>query len=452
MGFFDALLGMFGIGQPKLTASIDQTTLKRGALVTVKVRLEGGKREIPLTALVAAFKSEKPLKDGQKTWDTLTEEKLYFGKQLIQTGDVVEAAITLQVPKDCEVKSDIRYFVEASADVPGWDPEHEVDVTVQVQDDPMAAEDFSQYHILPQERRFRNSSVRGDFRVFPLADGGAVLGWKDELVCRNADGSERWRAPFGRTAAVSPDGSQIAAANQHKQIAILGVQSGDTEAVLDIGDWVNNIVWTSEGLACNVTEKILVVSLQGDVLREIASLGGERGEPYIGSLTGSGDALLAIDSNERLLVALDARTGQISESKALNFYPSDVYRVGEHTVVDSNDRIAMGQGTALGKGFQPPGRGGIRFLGQSEHSYTHFKPNARLSPDSQRFLVNDQSGLLWLLDTKGNPLRTWPREALDFVEDTGWIDDQTFVAITNDGRSHKVSAATGAVAWSQQDI
>jgi len=451
VGFFDSILGMFGIGQPKLTASASETSLKRGAIVTVNIRLEGGKRDIPLTALVAAFKVESKLKDGQSTWDTLVEEKIYFGKQIVQTGDVVEGTVSLQIPADCDTTGGLRHFIEASADVPGWDPEQEIDVKILAQNDPMAAEDASRYHVLPAERSFRNSSVRGDFRVFPLADGGAALGWKTSLICRNADGSERWRTGFGRTATVSPNGDKIAAANQSKQVGIIDVKTGSIDTVIDINDYVNNIVWTSEGLACNVTEKIIVVSLQGDVVREITSLGGD-GEPFIGGLAGKGDTLYAIDANDRLLVEVDSCSGEISASKSLSFYPSDVYQHGDTTVLDCNETIVMGQGTSLGKGFDVPGREGIRFLGQTEHSYTHFKPNGRLSPDQQHFLLNDQSGLLWLLDAKGRPQRTWSRETLDFVEDTGWLDNETFVAITNDGRSHMVNAVTGAISWSQQDL
>ncbi|MEL6341884.1 MAG: sporulation protein [Myxococcota bacterium] len=453
MGFFDALLGMFGIGQPKLTAKIDQTTLRRGALVTVDIHLEGGRREIPLTALVAVLKVESELSDGQKTWDTLAEETLYMGKQPIGPGQVIEGRITLQVPADCEpTNSKIRHFIEASADVPGWDPEQEVDVTISEQADAMAAEDYSEYHILPQERRFRNSSVRGDFRVFPLADGGAILGWKTSLICRNADGTERWRQSFGRTAAVSPDGATVAASDQNKQVALIDVASGDVQATHNVGEYVDNIAWVSDGLALNATEKIIILSLDGAPVRTINSLGGEREAPYIGGMANNGDTLIAIDANERLLAQVDARTGNVAESKELPFYPSDVYQVGDYVVIDSDDQIVMGMGTSMGKGFELPGRRGVRFLGQSEHSSTHFKPNGRLSPNTERFLLNDQSGLLWLLDNKGNPIRTWPREILDFVEDTGWLDDEHFVAITNDGRSHKVNANTGAVVWSDQDV
>jgi hypothetical protein len=451
MGFFDTILGMFGIGQPKLTATASQTSLSRGALVTVDIKMEGGNREIPITALMLALKSEKKLSDGQTSWDTLTEEKVFLGKQLIRSGEVVTASLTLQVPTDCTpTGSELTYKLEASADVPGWDPEEEIKVTISADSDPMAAEDHSKYHVLPEESSFRNSSVRGDFRVYPLADGGAVMGWKSSLICRNADGSERWRCGYGRTATVSPDGATVAAANQNKQIGLIDVTTGEVGEVLDIGDWVNNIAWVSDGLACNVTEKIIVVSLTGEVVREITSLGSDK-DPYIGSMSSDGDTLFVIDSNERLLVELSATTGEVSGKKTLSFYPSDVYRVAGKIVLDSNDTIVVSETVSVGQGFDVPGREGVRFLGQSEHSSTHFKPNARLSPSGEQILLNDQSGMLWLLTSGGKPVRTWPRATLNFIEDTGWIDDTTFVAITNDGRSHKISAESGTVSWSQQD-
>ena len=450
MDFFDTILGMFGVGQPKLTATASQTTLGPGAQVTVDIKLEGGKRELPLSALVLELKSEKKLKDNQKSWDTLAEERVYLGGQPIRPGEVLEARITLQVPAKTSASGGaLSHKLVASADVPGWEPDASIPVTITPSADPLAAEDCARYHVLPAERSFRHSSVRGDFRVFPLPDGGVALGWKSLLVCRSGDGQERWRCGFGRTATVSPDGRTIAAANQSKQIGLIDVATGTVQQTIDVGDWVNNIAWVTDGLACNCTSKIVVVSTEGAVLREITTLG--KGEPFIGSLAGAGDQLLAIDSNAQLLVSLDPATGGIRGSQPLSFHPADVYQVGSKIVVDSNGRVAIGDDIAVSKGFKMIGRQGIRYVGQSEHSYTHFKPNARLSPNHQRVLLNDQSGLLWLLAADGKPIRTWPREQLDFVEDTGWLDDQHFVAITNDGRSHRVDTQTGAIAWSQQD-
>ena len=453
MGFLDTILGMFGIGQPTIAVSIDKNNLGLGGLVTATITMTGGNRDLPLTALVATLKAERDLpNNGGKTWDTLAEEQVYFGEQIIQSGDVVRATITLQVPKDCTPSSGkVLHKVVASADVPGWDPDESIQVTITSEEDPMAAEDTSRYHVLPEERSFRNSSVRGDFRVIPGSDG-VVLAWhKSGLVLRNADGSERWRNGFGRTA-VFADGVVIA--TNGKTVGWFDAATGEEQRQVDVGDWVNNIVALPDGgVALNCTEKILVLNPEGEVANTITSFGGERDEVYCGSLCADPDGtIIAIDSNERLMVRLDPASGAVTHSQKLSVHPSDVYRVGDTVVVDSSNGVVLATSElAKSDDFDLPGRKGVRFLGQSEHSSTHFKPNARLSPNGQRVLLNDQSGLLWLLDRKGKPVRNWTREQLPYVEDANWLDDANFVAITNDGRSHGVSAETGAVGWTQQD-
>ncbi len=458
MGIMDTIMGWFGIGQPKVTATLDKDTVGPGGLVTATVTLEGGSRPVPVTAIEIYFKKESPLgEDGGKTWDTLVEERIWLGDQVLEQGDTMEASLTFQVPTDIEpTEGEISYEVDCSAAVPGWDPEVELELTVTDTPDPMAAEDYSEYHVLPAQRSFRHSSVRGDFRVIPFEDG-VVLQWKDALVCRSADGEERWRSPSGRTATVSPDGTRIAAANGSKQVQILNLDTGELDVLMTLDGYVNNIVWTSEGLALNLTDAVVIVDMEGNELRRVTSFGGD-GDIFCGSLAGHGDTLFAIDSNDRLLVTIDATSGDVGKTTELSFYPSDVYavRAGGETVLvlDSDDEVAFFDPglDSLGD-LVVPGKKGIRYLGQEEHSSTHHKVCGRLSPSGEHVLVNDESGMLWLLSRSGDPIRTWPRgEAIDFVEDTGWLDDDTFVAITNDGKSHRVRLQDGGIDWTQQDV
>ena len=457
MGILDTIMGWFGIGQPKVTATLDKTTIGPGGLLTATIVLEGGSRPVPVTAVEVYFKKESPLgDDGGKTWDTLVEERVYLGDQVLAQGQSIETQITFQVPTDLEpTDGDITYEVDCSAAVPGWDPEQEIAVTITDTPDAMAAEDYEEYHVLPAERQFRYSSVRGDFRVIPF-DGGVVLQWKNALVCREADGSERWRSPSGRTATISPDGTRVAAANGSKQVEILDLASGEVQATLEPAGYVNNIVWTSEGLALNITDAVIVMDLDGNELRRITTF--QDGDIFCGSLAGTGDQLFAIDSNDRLLVTIDARTGAVANTTQLSFYPSDVYAVdaGGDTVLvlDSDDDIAFFDPGLSAQGeVEVPGKKGIRFLGQTDGSSTHHKVCGRLSPNGAHLLVNDESGMLWLLKRNGDPVRTWARGGtIDFVEDTGWVDDAHFIAITNDGHSHRVRVADGGLDWTQQDV
>lgn len=455
MGFLDTIKGWFGIGQPTVEAAASTTTLKRGGFVSVTITMTGGDRDLPLTALVLKLKAERDLgEEGGTTWDTLAEETAWFGDQIIASGEVVETRLTIQVPADCDpTGGTTTHELVASADVPGWDPETKISVTITAEADEMAGEDHSRYHILESERNFRNSSVRGDFRVWPLVGGGAVHGWNTSgAVARDDDGTERWRSTYGRTMAIATDGTVVAA--DGKNVAWIDAATGTPKHVIHAGDWVNNIVPLPDGkVALNVTSKVLIMDAQGEIVREITSLGGDD-DLFIGGMCEGLDGdIVVIDANARLLASIDPVSGEIKRSKELGFHPADVYKAAAMLVLDCNEQICFADAELKVRGdFELPGREGIRFKGQSEHSYTHFKPNARLSPDGERILLNDQSGMLWLLTKKGQPIRTWGRETLDFVEDANWLDDARFVAITNDGRSHGVDATTGSIAWSHSDL
>lgn len=462
MGFLDSLLGMIGIGQPEVSLMLDTNPLKFGQLATGKVRVTGGKRELPLSAIEVRLVQREEQDDDLDRRNTVAEISIPMGGLTLESGGTVEADFTFQVPSDIKpTGGDLSYEIVASADVPGWDPSQDVDVHVSPERDPMADEDFETYHLLEAEKDFRHSSVRGDFRIYDLPDGFGE-GWKDVFIARGADGGKIWSLDgFGRTAAISPDGSKLAVADGNKRIALVDPQSGEVLGEpIALGSYIDNFAWLENGdLVAAGHDAIFVLDADGAQKASYTALDDGRDDPedlYISAVAaGPGSTFFAADSNASTISRVDAADGS-AQAVARPRYPSDIYRStdGSRYIVDRDDKVTIYDANFdVLVEMAVPGKRGVRYLGQAEHSYNAWKPMARLSPDNQRLLINDRSGQLWLMDaTDGSPLRRYSRQMFDYIEDTHWIDEETFAAITNDGQVHIAKVDGFLPAFSAKDL
>jgi hypothetical protein len=135
--------------------------------------------------------------------------------------------------------------------------------------------------------------------------------------------------------------------------------------------------------------------------------------------------------------------------------PSALFSLADgKVVVECHGSVTVLDGSLKAiKSWDLFGQEGVRYLGQSEHSYTHFKAMPHLSPDGSQVLVQDGSGMLWRMDvSSGEPVQTYDRSVLDHVEDVLWLDQGHFLAITNDGKVRKVAVAGGPAIFEQQDV
>jgi WD40 repeat protein len=434
VGFFDKIKSAVGVGQPSLEIHLDRPSVSLGGVVSGTARATGQERALQ----VAGFDVRIKRLSQQQGMTVVAEERIPFGGATLAPGQTLETSFALQVPANGPASGGgIEYELTVGLDVPGLDPMKNVKLYVDGQLDAYAGEELARFHVLPAARAFRHSSVRGDFRLVRTADGFLAY-WKDHTTLRNADGSERARIElFGRTATPAPDG-RIAAADGYKRIGFFDGRTGEQVGELvEVGEYVNDIVFLADGsgMVLNGTSKLLVSDASGRVQREITDLG--IGELYVSSIcAGEGSTVYVTDANQSKLVALDVHRGVLGAADTR--YPSDVQRSADGTllVVDSSNGISIFDTRAQRRAQYPiPGKEGVRYLGQEPHSHTHFKGNARLSPDNRFVLVQDGSGQLYLLDAvSGAPQRRYDRSALDYVEDTLWWDASHFVAILNDGR------------------
>ena len=437
MGFFDKIKSAVGVGQPKLEITLDRAQVGLGGIVSGVARATGQERALPVLAFDVRLKRGSQ----QQGMQVCAEDRIPFGGAELQPGQTMEVRFALQVPASGGASSSgVLYELAVGLDVPGLDPTETIGIMVDAQPEPYAAEDCARYHVLPEPPSLRSSSVRGDFRLVRTADGFLAY-WKSYTSLRNADGSERARIDgFGRVAAQGPDGRILAA--DGKRICFFDVLTGaPASEPITLDEYVNDIVFLADGsgIVLNGTSKLLVCDAQGHLQRTIADLG--IGELFVSWICGgAGSIVYAVDANQSKLVALDVHRGVLGAADTR--YPSSIYASadGSALVVDSSEAIQVFDTRAQVRAqYAIPGKHGVRYVGQAEHSYTHFKGNARLSPDNRHMLVQDGSGQLFLLDAgTGEPKRRYDRAALDYVEDTMWWDAHHFIAITNDGRVHGV--------------
>ncbi len=107
------------------------------------------------------------------------------------------------------------------------------------------------------------------------------------------------------------------------------------------------------------------------------------------------------------------------------------------------------------KGLPFKGKHGVRFANQSPNdiSYHRWISLPSLNPSRQFFLVNDNSGLLWLIDAHtGDQRRVFSRYYLNYVYATLWLDDEHFIALLEDGYVLKMNIRGKEPLFKQQDI
>jgi hypothetical protein len=101
------------------------------------------------------------------------------------------------------------------------------------------------------------------------------------------------------------------------------------------------------------------------------------------------------------------------------------------------------------------GKKGVRPITQAPNdlSFHSFVSLPSLSPRRQYFLVNDNSGLLWLIDARtGDKRRIFRRNLLDFVLHTIWVDEEYFIAMLDAGAVAKMSIRGRELIWKHQDL
>jgi HEAT repeat protein len=136
MGLFDTIMGWFGIGGASVAVTLDGNQVPQGGFLSGKVKVTGGDREQPMTALRVqlVFVSVKSREDSaipEINMTVLLDNVLATGKT-ISPKAVTEYPFQFQIPDGTEpTGSGVTYQVKASAEIPGAkDPNGMVELKV----------------------------------------------------------------------------------------------------------------------------------------------------------------------------------------------------------------------------------------------------------------------------------------------------------------------------------
>jgi hypothetical protein len=322
---------------------------------------------------------------------------------------------------------------------------------------PVPFEPEPRTHVV-QRRRFRHSSVRGDFRVL-VGALGPIVSWKTEVSARDGDGKQVWRMlGYGRAMAVSPDRERVIVNDESGKVVVLEARTGVQPAVtshLGARSWIWSFSWVSPRRWIGAfADTVYALDGNGELVRTLAPLHGKGFFSSVTALPGGEQALLC-DTNGGRILRIDADSGAVVSSAA-HQGASDAALTsdGKRFVVDGYDQIAMFDAASMAqKWIVPhPGASGVRFPDSAEHSSERWKPLPKPSPDGRVIAVNDQSGRLWLLSASdGKPLIAYPRTLVNFVEDFAWGGDSLLYVIDNAGRVIRLEGTPARVVWSVDD-
>jgi hypothetical protein len=326
-------------------------------------------------------------------------------------------------------------------------------------------DDGRPYELIPQERIFMESSVKGDYRLFALKNG-FIAAWGNSLSARNFDGEKLWTLENWATAiAVDPDGLLFVAADGNRICLFDTKNANQLSEPVHLQSYIDFILWLDrDSFAASDGKDMLIFNRQGlqtDTLQgavpEDGFLGGIAAEP------GNSSVITVLDVNEHLLKKIDIKKRQlirekdVDTSEQLLSDPTQPWvwttvvngtELQEIRIYDSKrlrERIAIV--------FN--GKKGVRPITQApnDQSFHSFISLPSLSPRRQYFLVNDNSGLLWLIDARtGDKRRIFRRNLLDFVLHTLWIDEEYFIAMLDGGAVAKMSIRGRELIWKQFDF
>jgi len=321
---------------------------------------------------------------------------------------------------------------------------------------------FSVYQYTPS---FVNHAKKRNARQLYLGNG-FIAAWGNRLSARNFDGEKLWELASWATAlAVEPEGLLFAAADGNRICLFDTKNANQLSEPVQLESFIDFIVWLDrDSFAASDGKDILIFNRQGvqtDILQgavpEDGFLGGIAAEP------GNSSVITVLDVNKNLLKKIDIKKRQLIREKDVD---SSEQLLSDSTqpwiwttVVNGTElqeiRIYDSKRLRERIAIVFNGKKGVRPVTQAPNdlSFHSFISLPSLSPRRQYFLVNDNSGLLWLIDARtGDKRRIFRRNLLDFVLHTLWIDEEHFIAMLDGCAVAKMSIRGRELIWKKLDL
>jgi WD40 repeat protein len=326
-------------------------------------------------------------------------------------------------------------------------------------------DDGEDFYTINTEKIFTECSVKGDFRLHLIKDG-FIACWRDFLVCRDHEGQVLWKLEgWGRSMAVNSDQSKFVAVSA-KRFCVFDTKTGMAiSETVKTNSFVDFVVWIDKDRFITTDSKKLY--LYDSACNELEVFEGAISDDgFIGGVVPdlfNSDLVFILDVNNQKVKIIDLRQRRVIKEKTAGH--------AEQIIYDPNNSwvwLTIVNGTKLEEvkiyerknliecyAFSFDGKSGVRFANQmpKDMSFHSFVSLPSLSPNRRYFLVNDNSGLLWLLDARtGDKRRVFKRNLLDYVFSTVWLDDEYFIAMLEDGYVAKMSIRGTKLIFKKSDF
>jgi hypothetical protein len=326
-------------------------------------------------------------------------------------------------------------------------------------------DDGKPFELIEQERVFMESSVKGDYRLYALKNG-FIAAWGNKLSARKFDGEILWKLDSWATAlSVDPDGLLFAASDGN-QICLFDTKNANQlSEPFKLNTYIDFIIWLDRNtFAASDGKDILIFNRQAVQIDLLQGAIPEDG--FLGGIAadyGNSAVITVLDVNEHLLKKIDIKKRLLIKEKDVDHAEQLLSDPKQPwiwtTVVNGTEiqeiRIYDSKRLRECIAIIFHGKKGVRPITQAPNdlSFHSFVSLPSLSPRRQYFLVNDNSGLLWLIDARtGDKRRIFRRNLLDFVLHTIWVDEEYFIAMLDAGAVAKMSIRGRELTWKHQDL
>lgn len=140
MGFFDKLKASVGIGQPKMTVTVENTQVQRGGTISGKLSLTAQEREVPVKQFEIEFTQIKTTREwnaqkkdyeDRKHFTTIAKKEIPKGGQVLKAKESMTEDFSIDVSGGIlSTGQSITYMLKVAADIPGLDASEKVEIFV----------------------------------------------------------------------------------------------------------------------------------------------------------------------------------------------------------------------------------------------------------------------------------------------------------------------------------
>ena len=356
----------------------------------------------------------------------------------------------------------ISHQLNLSIDCEDITPEMLVEFKILDKEAELAREEFNEYFYIDGPMDFLYSSVRGELRIFGF-DSGFVISWNDRISVRNNDGSLRWRiiGP-GRSVAINPDSNKLITSWENgDMISLYDLNTGDLLRVEPLDSYIDQLVWYEDNsaiIAGGGENDLFKLDTSGKMIKKlkvknveyIDSMIQVPGEQQVYITDTNGSQLVFYDTNKQKVKQI-METYNTSELAASNDYSMLALADRNGFTIIDRESIEPGELIFPIIESETPGKSGVRYIGQEEGSCRAWEIKLRFNPDNNRFLINVLDGQVWLINIEERKKTAIPREVINFVEDTYWINKNKFAAIDSMGYLSIIEVESWKVLFKELD-